>query len=247
MEIILFIIALIATSLGSLAGIGGGIIIKPLLDVFHMEVLTVGTLSSLTVLSVALVSSVKHIHAKRFSVKTLHLVIGALSGGLIGNIILLIMSNDPVFLQQVQSILLTFVLVLIMLLTFVKKRLKQGNNDKPVFTIVIGLILGVIASFLGIGGGPINMFVLYVFFGLNAKEAAASSVFIIIFAQITKLFFITTSFDVGYLIYMIPGGIIGGFLGAYYNKLLDEKLITRIFYLTIATMIVINLYNYGLF
>ena len=243
MGIILFIIALLATTLGSLAGLGGGIIIKPILDMFNMNVLLVGILSSLTVLSMAMVSSIKHIHAKRVSLKILYLAIGALFGGFIGNYLLLNMSKDPIGLQTIQSTALVVVLVLILILMRLKKYLKKFHVHNKVIIVGVGLLLGIVSSFLGIGGGPLNMIVLYVMFGLDAKDSAASSVFIIMFAQVTKLFFLDAAFDLSYLYFMIPGGIMGGFVGAFYNKKVSDKDVTIIFNTMIVAMILVNLYN----
>ena len=43
------------------------------------------------------------------------------------------------------------------------------------------------SSFLGIGGGPINLVVLFYFFSMETKTAAQNSLYIILFSQITSL------------------------------------------------------------
>ena len=54
---IYFLVALFATSLGSISGMGGGVIIKPFLDAFgQFDAATIGVLSSVTVLTMALVA-----------------------------------------------------------------------------------------------------------------------------------------------------------------------------------------------
>lgn len=243
MEIIVFMIALIATTLGSLAGLGGGIIIKPILDMFDMNVLLVGILSSFTILSMAIVSSVKHLHARRVKKNVLYIAIGASLGGLIGNLLLVKMATDPLRLKETQSLSLVILLVIILILIRLKKYLRTFNVTSRTVIVSVGLLLGVISAFLGIGGGPLNMIVLYVLFGLNTKDAAASSVFIIMFAQAMKIFFVDTSFELGFLYYMIPGGVVGGFIGAYYNKKISEKVVSYIFNSMIVTMILVNIYN----
>ena len=57
MQYILYcLIAIGATTVGSLTGMGGGVIIKPLMDVMHhLDVETIGVLSSITVLSLSLI------------------------------------------------------------------------------------------------------------------------------------------------------------------------------------------------
>ena len=38
--------------------------------------------------------------------------------------------------------------------------------------VIIGFLLGVLSSFLGIGGGPINLMILSFFFSMDSKTAA---------------------------------------------------------------------------
>src|SRR5690625_6928452 len=60
---IYFVIGLFASAFGALAGLGGGVIIKPVLDLLgYYDVGTIGVLSAATVLSmtcVSLLSSIK--------------------------------------------------------------------------------------------------------------------------------------------------------------------------------------------
>ncbi|MBQ8765208.1 MAG: sulfite exporter TauE/SafE family protein, partial [Clostridia bacterium] len=59
-QIIYFLLALFATTIGSLTGMGGGVIIKPLMDVLgDFDVQTIGVISSITVFSMAIVSVIK--------------------------------------------------------------------------------------------------------------------------------------------------------------------------------------------
>ncbi|WP_062320313.1 hypothetical protein [Halolactibacillus sp. JCM 19043] len=60
MAVLYFLVALVATLLGSLAGLGGGVIIKPILDLLgDFDLATISILSSVTVLSMAVVSMFK--------------------------------------------------------------------------------------------------------------------------------------------------------------------------------------------
>ena len=56
---IYFIITLFATTICSMTGMGGGVIIKPIMDVVgNFNVQTIGVIASITVFSMALVSVV---------------------------------------------------------------------------------------------------------------------------------------------------------------------------------------------
>ena len=87
MTLVLFVICVAASAAGALAGFGGGVIIKPVLDAFGiLSVSTVSFLSGCTVLGMSLVSLVK---CRKDSVKlefgtSTPLALGAAVGGLAG-------------------------------------------------------------------------------------------------------------------------------------------------------------------
>lgn len=85
--IVYFVIAFGATTVGSMTGMGGGVVIKPLLDVLHdFDVETIGGLSAITVFSMAVVSIGKQMLAKTkipFA-QGIPLAVGSVLGGLWG-------------------------------------------------------------------------------------------------------------------------------------------------------------------
>ena len=89
--IIYFILAFFATTVGSLTGMGGGVIIKPLMDMFgDFDVQTISIISSITVLTMAVVSVIKQIKSKtEIPFKTaMPLAAGSVLGGFIGKEVL---------------------------------------------------------------------------------------------------------------------------------------------------------------
>src|SRR5699024_12696571 len=63
-------------------------------------------------------------------------------------------------------------------------------------------------------------------FSMNAKESALNSIFIIFFSQLSALMLLmfTTGFgslDLSMLLYMLPGGVRGGFVGSKIAKSID--------------------------
>jgi uncharacterized membrane protein YfcA len=86
------------------------------------------------------------------------------------------------------------------------------------------------------------------FFAMDIKKAATGSIFIILFAQMTKLITIaaTTGFtglDLSMLYFMIPGGVLGGFLGAWLKHRLKEKHVEALFLVVVVGVILLNIYN----
>lgn len=158
MFFIYFITAICATTLGSLAGLGGGVIIKPILDALgDYNLSTVGVLSSITVFSMAFIATIKQFKSGfKINLSIVTLAIGSILGGGIGkkafDIFLTLFDNES-YGKGIQAIILTILLVLVL-----------QKNSLPKYKIInisvvflVGLLLGGIASFLGIGGGPINV------------------------------------------------------------------------------------------
>jgi uncharacterized membrane protein YfcA len=110
------------------------------------------------------------------------------------------------------------------------------------------LLLGAISSFLGIGGGPINLTVLSFFFAMDTKRAAANSLYIIMFSQVASLLqtLIRGSlpvFSLITLVVMVVAGVCGGIFGSSINQKINERSVNKLFISFMAVVIIINIYN----
>lgn len=253
--IMVFLICFLACVAGAICGIGGGVIIKPALDAFGiMDVSTISFLSGCTVLSMSAYSFLrsKLDGGSRVERHTgFPLALGAALGGVLGkNLFQLIrsMSDDPNKVGAVQAACLTLVTLGTLLYTLYKSRIHTHSVHSRGACAVIGLLLGILSSFLGIGGGPINLVVLFFFFSMDTKTAAENSLYIILFSQTASLLAsIATGsvppFSVGMLCLMVAGGICGGICGRKINKRLDSRAVDRLFIGLMVVIICINLYN----
>lgn len=249
MFFIYFLTAICATTLGSLAGLGGGVIIKPILDALgDYNLSTVGILSSITVFSMAIVATIKQLKSGfKADFNIVILAIGSILGGGIGkkafDIFLTLFENEKLG-KGIQALILIALLSLVLFKDYLPK-----YKIKNIFIVfLVGLFLGVIASFLGIGGGPINVAILVMLFAFPTKNAAISSVFIILLSQFSKLFLISigsgfSAYDLQMLPFMVIGGILGGFIGAKVNHLLSNECIEKIFNISIVFVILVNIFN----
>ncbi|MFD1414483.1 sulfite exporter TauE/SafE family protein [Oceanobacillus jeddahense] len=251
---IYLLISLLASILGAMAGLGGGIIIKPLLDFLGQDDLaTLGILSASTVLAMSCVSLINFRNATiQLNRKNSFLIaVGSILGGFIGKGIFnyLVISNDwnegvGIF----QSCLLAIILIFIYIFIKCKHRIRTLQVSSNMIIIMAGIILGIFSSFLGIGGGPLNVAVLILLFSMDAKNAGVNSIFIIFFSQIASLFLVgvLNGFDgleAPTLLFMISGGVLGGFIGSNIAQKLTSEKIQVIFNGTILVIILINIYN----
>ena len=147
----------------------------------------------------------------------------------------------------VQAFVLAAVTVGVLIVTINKSKVKSFNIEGIAMPLFIGFLLGTLSSFLGIGGGPINLMVLYLFFGLNSKEAAINSIYIIFFSQgvsiIQTIIKGVPEFTWLAFIMMVAGGIIGGTVGPMISKKLSLKGVDKIYLCMVVVIILISIYN----
>jgi len=250
--VIYAIIILCATFLGAFVGLGGGVIIKPLLDLIGYDTIdAVNFISCCAVFSMSISSTVRHIKKKtkidfRFLI---FLSIGAVAGGIIGSALfdylLKLLNNN--MLKSIQGLILGILL----LLSVIYVNLKNAASFKvknPVGIAAVGLALGFTAAFLGVGGGPINVAFIVLFFSLSVKEAAVYSVGTIFFSQLSKLITMAVSQSIPQvspvtLISAVICAVAGGIIGAGMNRKFDEKVIKKVFTVVVAALAAVNFYN----
>jgi len=121
--------------------------------------------------------------------------------------------------------------------------LKPFNVKNPIAQIAIGLVTGSLSGLFGIGGGPLQVAALLLFFNKPAKEAAVQSVLITLLTTAAALLRYTidgyANFSIA--IYMVPAAIIGGLLGSILNRKFSNRMITIIFCAVIAMMLVLQI------
>lgn len=253
--LIYFVVSFSASVIGAICGIGGGVIIKPVLDLCGLaSVSTISFLSGCTVLSMSLYSVCRNLTSGKSMVdmKTgTPLALGGAIGGIIGK--QLFSSVKAVFANPntvgaVQAACLTLLTVGTLIYTIHKSRIKTKRIESIPVCLVIGLALGILSSFLGIGGGPFNLVVLFYFFSMDTKTAAQNSLYIILFSQITSLLTTLTTnsvpaFEPIALIFMVSGGIFGGMVGRMLNRKFDNTAVDKLFMGLMTVIICISIYN----
>lgn len=248
MGIIYFLVAIVATTLGALAGLGGGVIIKPALDLLgHYDIVTISLLSTVTVFSMAVVATYKQLK-KGFVLRRELIIIaaGSVLGGVVGSTLFkwMLSTIDDTFASGLQALILALLLMVVLL----RKYLPDYEVKNPVVVFTVGLLLGTTASFLGIGGGPINVLVILMILNMRIKEAAVGSVFIILLSQLSKIltFAVTTGlggYDLTMLMFMVPGAVGGGIIGSKLNERMNPAHINGIFNGMITVLVLMNLFN----
>lgn len=256
MYFVYFLIFMSACMLGAVVGLGGGVIIRPILDAIgYHNVLNIAFLSSSAVLVMAVVSTIKKVKdGTKIKAQSAALIsFGALIGGALGNLLLerlvyLFYAESSVQLLQTIST----IVALLLAIYFTTSEKYRYKLKAKLFYPILGFLLGITAIFLGIAGGPVNVPVFMVLFSMPAKQATAYSIVVIFFSHLFRM--LTMGFTVGFayfdltfLLFIIPAAIIGGIVGSIFSRMVSDNSVKRAFNYTMAALLVLNVYNAVMF
>lgn len=243
-----FVIALFASTIGAVSGIGGGVIIKPAMDGLNItNVATASFLSGCTVLAMAAASYIRNLRSAvklDYRISAL-LALGACLGGYAGKAFFDALKGNR---GLIQALLLLAINVFVGVYIVNKKRIKSMCVHGTIMTFLIGVALGSLSAFLGIGGGPVNIAVLYYFFSMEPKETARNSLFIILFSQVSSLaatliFGKPPVFNPLTLALMCLGGIAGAILGSQFSRKMSDHGVERFFLWVLCFLVLLNIHN----
>ncbi len=254
MYLIVIAVCMFASLFGPMCGIGGGSIIKPLLDLTQaFNIAQVSFISGVAVISMSAYSLGTYTLAHDIDIKLKEdfpLALAAAVGGFTGRVIFMVALADVSNMNEVgmvQSIIL-FVLVLASLvLSFRRNKVHFKCPSKPMQSFLC-FLAGLMWVFLGIGGGPFNMILLSIFFALPPRRARQVSLFIVLFSQVAAMGLMIQTASVPHVPLSIAlAGSIAAIAGAEVGKILAKKLaqtyLDKLYNLALIMLMVICSYN----
>lgn len=220
--------------LGSMIGLGGGVIVVPVLTFLGFPPTVAASNSLFAALSNATASTISYSRQKRIDY-SLGIKLGLLS--VPGTILGAIVSTD--IAPDIFKILFGFVLIASSVYIFLRKKIETRekiiSKQMIVFAIGASFFAGIISAFFGIGGGIIFVPLMVVGMGMAMKKAAPTSQMILLFASLSGVVvhsllghpdFIQSGF-------LAIGSFIGGLVGARLSIDIKER------YLQILVSVVI--------
>lgn len=246
-------IGFFASTLGAICGIGGGFIIKPLLDLTRAVPLdAVSFMSSAAVLAMSTYSVTKHLLAKGNQldlVTVIPLSMGAIAGGGMGERLraFAFAAASPGAASVIQSILLAVMTVGTLLYMLKRDDLHRRDCNAMSVKALAGVALGCVSSFIGIGGGPINLVVLHYLFSMDGKTAAINSLFIIALSQLTNVSLSIAldppTGDILLIVAMALGGLAGGWVGQRIYRHISERALHKLVFLVQCFILALCVFN----
>ncbi|WP_125705821.1 sulfite exporter TauE/SafE family protein [Lacticaseibacillus daqingensis] len=252
MKGLLYVVVIVcANTIGAISGMGGGVIIKPALQLFDLDpVVLINFYSSVAVFTMAISATTKQLRAhNHIDLSTAAwLSLGSVAGGALGDYSF---ARFNAVVGDAVSVVCQMVLVILSLLLslwLASGHVAALNRRGWPLMLLAGLALGWLATVLGIGGGPINIACFLFVFGLGIRQATIYSIITIFFSQGAKLIQALLSGSVTQVSGPLIGGIIlaalvGGWLGANISNKVPEKHILLLYNLVIWGVLLLDVAN----
>ncbi|RMW35555.1 MAG: sulfite exporter TauE/SafE family protein [Nitrosopumilus sp.] len=210
--------------LGSMIGLGGGIIVVPVLTFLGFSPTAAASNSLFAALSNAIASTISYSKQKRIEY-SLGLKLGLLS--VPGTILGAVVSSDVA--PDIFKVLFGLILIASAAYIFLRRNLESKqkiiSKQMMVFAIGASFFAGIISSFFGIGGGIVFVPLMVAGLGMAMKRAAPTSQLILLFASLSGV--ITHSLlghpDFTQAGFLAIGSFLGGLVGARLSIDIKER------------------------
>ena len=248
-EIWLIPLGFIAGILGSIVGLGGGIIIVPVLTFMGFSPTLAVSNSLFAIFSNSVGATAAYAKQKRveFSLGW-KLGLMAVPGTILGAFISSEMSSE------IFKILFALILISSASYIFLKRKIEEKPVDISrlllVFSAGASFFAGIISSLFGIGGGLIFVPLMVVALGISMKRAAPTSQFILMFASFSGLIVHSMLGHPDYYqaLLLSIGAFAGGILGARLSlEIKENKLKIIVVIVLIAAAIKLIIDSTGIF
>jgi uncharacterized protein len=244
--IFLFLVGLGAGTVGSIVGIGGGIIITPVLTLMGFTPAHIASTSLIAVTSTSASSTIAYSRQKKIEYRiALKMVIFSIPGSIIGAFI----STDI----SLEFFKLSFAILLMLTGTYIlfKNSILKNHNKKPKTSISLlicytgAFIAGIISSLFGVGGGIIFVPIMILIFQMTMAKAAPTSQLILFITSLMGTFTYILLSKPDYLnaLFLAGGAFIGGQIGAKLSNYLKERTLQKllsIFLIAVAIKLILD-------
>ena len=237
--IMLIVVGLGAGTLGSMLGVGGGIIMVPALTFMGLSHAPAAATSLFAVTSTSVSSTVAYSRQKRINYKrAIQLAIAAVPGAVLGVFISKGISDSDFKLYF--GILLLAVGLYVAFKSSLLKEKRQHEmsvvQHLAVFAITFGA--GIISSLFGVGGGTIFVPVMLLLYRMSMHSAAATSQLALMITSFAGIFThaLIGNPDYLYAIALSIGAFVGAQIGAKCAKNTRESFLRKMLGIVLAAV-----------
>jgi uncharacterized membrane protein YfcA len=227
----LIAIGLGAGTLGSMLGVGGGIIMVPALTFLNLPPTQAASTSLIAVMSTSISSTIEYSRQKRIDYALgLEMAACAIPGGVLGAII------SEYLLEDTFKLYFGILLILSGLYILYKNSVLQDHRAKrrslPLRAVVFAASFGagIISSLFGVGGGIAFVPAMLLVLGLTMYRAAPTSQLTLMMTAIAGVFTHSVLGHPDYLqaVVLSAGAFVGAQVGARLSRMTKDMLLRRL-------------------
>ncbi len=227
LEIIELIV--LGTGVGVLSGffgIGGGTILVPALLFMGYEIKTAIGISVIQMVFSSIYGSFLNLKKGSLEFGTVLLIaIGGFVGALLSGWVISKVSSE-----LLEYVFLAFICIALARMAYSPAHYREPRNAHPVLLFMIGLLLGVFAISIGVGGSILLVPILVGFLHFDVKKATSAGLFFVIFSSVSGLISLSIAGQMKYLDGMIIGAasLLGVYFGVHLKHITQSQLQKRL-------------------
>jgi uncharacterized protein len=238
----LLIIGLGAGTLGSMLGVGGGIIMVPALTFLNVPPTQAASTSLIAVMSTSVSSTIEYSRQKRISYGLgLEMAACAIPGGVFGAVLSEYLLEDTFKLFFGMLLILTGLYVLYKNSVLKDRHVKRRSLSLQVAVFAASFGAGIISSLFGVGGGIIFVPAMLLVLGLTMHRAAPTSQLTLMMTAIAGVFTHSALGHPDYLqaFVLSTGSFVGAQIGARLSRITNDAVLQRLLAAVLMTVAII--------
>jgi uncharacterized protein len=229
--VLLLVVGLGAGTLGSMLGVGGGIIMVPALTFLNLPPTQAASTSLIAVMSTSISSTIEYSRQKRIDYALgLEMAASAIPGGVLGAILSEYLQEDSFKLYFGILLILTGLYISYKNSVLKDNRAKKRSMSLQVAVFAASFGAGVISSLFGVGGGIIFVPAMLLVLGLRMHRAAPTSQLTLMMTAIVGVFTHSVLGHPDYLqaVALSVGAFVGAQIGARLSLITKEVQLQRL-------------------
>ena len=238
----LLVVGLGAGTLGSMLGVGGGIIMVPALTFLNVPPTQAASTSLIAVMATSISSTIEYSRQKRINYGLgLQMAACAIPGGVLGAVLSEYLLQDTFKLYFGILLVLTGLYILYRNSVLKDRHVKRRSLALQVGVFAASFGAGIISSLFGVGGGIIFVPAMLLVLGLTMHRAAPTSQFTLMMTAIAGVFTHSALGHPDYLqaIVLSIGAFVGAQIGARLSRITKDVLLQRLLAAVLMTVAII--------
>ena len=227
----LLVVGLGAGILGSMLGVGGGIIMVPALTFLNVPPTQAASTSLIAVMSTSVSSTIEYSRQKRINYGLgLEMAACAVPGGIFGAVLSEYLLEDTFKLFFGILLILTGLYVLYKNSVLKDRHIKRRTLPLKAGVFAASFGAGIISSLLGVGGGIVFVPAMLLVLGLTMHRAAPTSQLTLMMTAIAGVFTHSALGLPDYLqaVVLSTGSFVGAQIGARLSRITNDTLLQRL-------------------